>query len=105
MGDGGGDTPAKIPNPYRAAIQAARERSVGPAGTLREALDKAERAFGAGAWSGGKADAFGGSLDGWRTTAGRAATDALDDFDEAIGNQDAMVDPNSWQVRWRNMRL
>jgi uncharacterized protein YukE len=101
---GGDETPvAKVPNPYLAAIRSAKGRSADPAQSLRAALDKAETALEAGAWSGGGADAFGGSLDGWRTAARQAATSSLQEFDDAIADQPEMVDPNSWQVHWHNL--
>jgi hypothetical protein len=98
------DTPAKVPNPYLAAIRSAKGNSAGPAETLRTALEKAGTAMEAGAWSGGGADAFAGSLDGWRTTAKQAATNSLAEFDDAISGQPEMVDENAWQVHWHNLR-
>ena len=94
---------AKVPNPYLAAIRSAGARSTAPAETLRTALDRAVSAMEAGAWSGGGADSFGGSLDGWRSTARHAATSAMQEFDDAISDQPEMVDANSWQVHWHNL--
>ena len=99
-----GDTDeAKVPNPYLAAIRAAKGRSTAPAHTLGTALDKAVTAMESGAWIGGKADTLAGSLSGWRTTASQAGTNALGEFDDAISGQPEMVEPNSWQVHWHNL--
>jgi uncharacterized protein YukE len=94
---------AKVPNPYLAAIRSSKGRSTGPAHTLTTALDKAVSAMEAGAWMGGKADSFAGSLSGWRSTARRAASTSLDEFDDAIAGQPEMVEANSWQVHWHNL--
>ena len=99
-----GDTDAaKVPNPYLAAIKSAKGRSTGPADTLRTALDNAVTAMEAGAWMGGKADTFAGSLSGWKSTTGHAATNALQEFDDAIAGQPEMVETNAWQVHWHNL--
>ncbi len=100
MGDG---DEAKVPNPYLAAIKSSKGRSTEPAATLRTALNKAVTAMEAGAWTGGKADTFGGSLSGWKSTTGNAATNALHEFDDAIAGQPEMVETNSWQVHWHNL--
>ncbi|MCW2763062.1 MAG: hypothetical protein JWR85_3263 [Marmoricola sp.] len=92
-----------MPNPYLAAIRSAKGRSTGPAHTLSTALDNAVTATEAGAWSGGKAGTFAGSLSGWRSTARRAATTSLDEFDDAIAQQPEMVEASSWQVHWHNL--
>jgi hypothetical protein len=93
----------KVPNPYLAAIRSAKGRSTGPAETLKTALDKAVTAMEAGAWMGGKADTFAGSLSGWRSTARSAASSSLGEFDDAIAGQPEMVEANSWQVHWHNL--
>ena len=100
MGD---DAEAKVPNPYLAAIKSAKERSSEPAESLRTALEKAGTAMENGAWSGGKADSFAGSLSGWKSTAKHAATAAMNEFDDAIAGQPERVDPQSWQVHWHNL--
>jgi hypothetical protein len=101
MGDA---TEAKVPNPYLAAIRSAKGRSTEPAHTLSTALDKAVTAMEAGAWVGGKADTLAGSLSGWRSTTRHAATSAIEEFDDAIAQQPEMVETNSWQTHWHNLR-
>ena len=100
----GEDAQPQVPNPYRAAIVSARERSEAPAQTLRTAMDKAVTAMEAGAWSGGTADTFFASLDGWRTTGRQAAAAAIQELTDAIADQPEKVDASSWQVHWHHLR-
>ncbi len=93
----------QVANPYRAAIVAAKQRSADPAEVLGTALDQAVTAMEAGAWIGGTADGFASSLTGWRSTARRAGSAALEEFDDAVAGQPERVEVNSWQVHWRNL--
>jgi hypothetical protein len=95
---------AKVPNPYLAAIRENRRQSVDPAHTLETALDKAVTAMEAGAWVGGRADSFHSALSDHRSDAKTAAGRGLQEFDDAAAGQPEMVDTNSWQVHWHNLR-
>lgn len=93
----------QVPNPYLAAIRSKRDMSVGPAETLRTALDVAVTAMDAGAWSGGTADGFYDELTGHRTAARNGADNAIQEFEDAISGMPEMVDSDSWYVRWHRL--
>lgn len=99
----GSEGAGTVPNPYRAAVVAARADSVGPAGRLETALGDARRAMEGGAWVGGTADAFAADLSGWTTSVRRAGPAALATFDDALAGMPERVDPDSWYVRWQRM--
>ena len=92
-----------IPNPYLAALRSARQRSVAPSHSLEHVLDAAVTAMEAGAWTGGKADAFGAELAGRRTATQRGGQRALQEFDHAISGMPEKVELNSWYVHWHNL--
>jgi hypothetical protein len=89
-----------VPNPYKAAIKAARGQSVSPAATLKTALDKAVTAMESGAWEGGKSDTFYRELSGHRGTVRKASTDSLQEFDDAADGMPSEVPRDSWYVHW-----
>src|SRR5689334_17008942 len=97
------DDEGTIPNPYLAALRAARARSVAPAHTLEHVLDKAVQAMESGAWTGGKADTFAAELTGRRTTVRHGGQQALQELDDAISGMPERVEPSSWYVHWHNL--
>ena len=99
----GDDEVTMVPNPYRTALEQARNRSVDPAGDIKEALDKADRAMSSGCWVSTTADDFGAALAEHKRTLGRVRDDAIQDFDDAVAGQPERVESTAWQTRWQKM--
>lgn len=99
----GGDEVTMVPNRYRSAIGQARTTAVAPADALKEALDKAHRAFEGGCWLSTTADDFGVALAEHRRTLSRAQEDALAEFDDAVARQPELVESTDWRVHWHRM--
>ena len=93
---------AEVPNPYRQAIRDASSSCAGEIGALSESLDRAVRAFEAGAWAGGLADQAYAELTDLRDGVRSAAWAAQDEFDLAWQAQPPTVDDHAWQTHWRN---
>lgn len=100
---GDDDEVTMVANPYRAAVQRARQSSLAPAGRLAQALRQARTAMDNGAWIGGRADAFAAELDGHRGVVTGAGPEALAEFDAALARLPQIVESDSWYVRWQRM--
>lgn len=92
-----------VPNPYRAAIVSRRNSARPFTEEFTTELDTAVRAMQANAWASTTADTFFTELTGHVSAVNTAAADAIGEFDDAIANQPEEVEPNSWQVHWRNL--
>ncbi|WP_131106092.1 hypothetical protein [Ornithinimicrobium sufpigmenti] len=99
----GGDEVTMVPNSYRSAITSARAAAAPPAEEIKEALDKAHRAFEGGCWLSTTADDFGVALAEHRRTLGRVREDALAEFDDAVARQPELVESTDWRVNWLRM--
>jgi hypothetical protein len=99
----GEDEPVMLANPYRAAIQSAKESATGPALSLAEGLKSVDTAMQANCWQSSLADQFYAELSQQRTTLSKCQTNALDEFDDAIRSQPAQVPQGAWQFHWHNI--
>ncbi len=93
----------QVPNPYRAAMTANRGDARPISDDLKTDLDAAVQAMDNGAWQSRVADTFYTELTGHKTTLTTAAEGVMTEFDDAIEQQDPLVDRDAWQVRWRNL--
>ena len=93
----------EVSNPYRQAIRDAWSSCAGATAALSESLDRAVRAFEAGAWVGGMADQAYAELTDLRNGVRSAAWVAQDEFDLAWRAQPPTVDDHAWQTHWRNL--
>jgi hypothetical protein len=102
-GDEGADDPVMLPNPYLAAIRAARQQATGPAQQLADGLKAVDGAMQANCWQSTVADQFYAELAEQRTTLSRCQTRALEEFDHAISGQPEKVPAGAWQFHWHNI--
>lgn len=99
----GGDEVTMVPNTYRAAISRARTVAQPRAQEIKDALDKAHRAFGGGCWLSTTADDFGTALAENRRTLTRVQEEAMAEFDDAVARQPELVESTDWRVNWHQM--
>lgn len=97
------DKPVMLPNPYLAAIRAAKQQAVGPAQSLKEGLKTVDSAMQANCWQSTIADQFYAELAHQRTVLSQCQTNALDEFDNAINSQPESVPAGAWQFHWHNI--
>ncbi|QFG69824.1 hypothetical protein [Ornithinimicrobium pratense] len=99
----GGDEVTMVPNSYRSAISSARTAAAPPAQEMKDALDKAHRAFEGGCWLSTTADDFGVALAEHRRSLTRVRDDALAEFDDSLAQQPELVESTDWRVNWHRM--
>lgn len=102
-GDEKADEPMVLPNPYLAAIRAAKQQAAGPARDLADGLKAVDSAMQANCWQSTAADQFYAELAEQRTTLSRCHTRAMDEFDQAIAAQPEKVQAGAWQFHWHNI--
>ena len=102
-GGTGDEAPTMLPNPYLAAIRAAKQQAAGPAQQLAEGLKAVDSAMQGNCWQSSVADQFYTELAEQRTALSRCHTRAMDEFDQAIGDQPEQVPAGAWQFHWHNI--
>jgi hypothetical protein len=89
-----------LPNPYKVAVGRAVSTVRPPAASVASALDSAQKAFAAKAWTGGTSGAFGADLAG-HATAVKLASDACVKQLQVIHDKEPdKVEAGDWRLHW-----
>jgi len=92
-----------VPNPYRVAIAAQQRACLDDEDLLRDCLRHVLEAFEGGAWIGGQGRVVHEILAAMRDDLATVSYKVDDEFDSAWCDQPAEVEPDAWQIHWRNL--